>query len=233
MASSLVMNRQYIDEQHVLTRYLAGQLSDTERDAFETYYVEHPQMLQELEIAAKLKLGLNLLEASGEFASPAKREWLSGLAAAAVVVAVITAFWFARPIPIAPLMATSMRALGDFAKAPQLADTFTIERTRSSGVDARLELPPRSRAISLRVLPELPGAQSYGLRMSFIPADTAPREVARLRSLRVDADGLITVYVNSQRLQPGSYEILLSPDSSATADTASSFLIMVEPAKPQ
>jgi hypothetical protein len=227
------MNQQYIDEQHILTRYLAGQLSDTERDAFETYYIEHPQMLRELELAAKLKLGLNLLEDSGEFATPAPQYWLSGLAAAAVVIAVVTAaFWFARPAPVAPLLAASMSALGELAKAPQLLDAVTIERTRSHGIDARLQLPATPQAVSLRVLAERPSARGYAMRLSFMAAGAAPREVAHLHSLHANADGLITVYVNSNRLKPGSYEIALSADSRAASEPASSFLIQVEPAKP-
>jgi len=219
-----MMNRQYIDAQHVLTRYLAGQLSDAEREAFETYYVEHPQVLQELEIAAKLKLGLTLLEDSGELDAAPRRHWLPGLAAAALLLAVIAvAVWFAKP---PPMLAASLGSLAEFRQAPPLTTrTYTIERTRSRGVDARVRLPPTG-AICLQVLPEH-SARTYGLRVNELSAGAAPREVASLRALRADTQGLVTVYADPRRWRPGRYEIILSADST---DAASSFLILVEPA---
>jgi hypothetical protein len=218
----------------VLTRYLAGQLCDAEREAFETYYVEHPQMLQELEVAAKLKLGMALMEDAGELAAPVRRNWLPHLAAAAaLLIAVIAGMsWFASPGP-APLLAASVRDLGELQTAPLAADTYLIERTRSRRFDARFELPPTTRLLSLRVLPEHPSQTTYGLRLNLLASGAAPREVANLQALRADAEGLITVYVDSGRLQAGSYEIILSADSVRTAATeaTSSFVIQVEAAK--
>lgn len=222
-----MMNRQYIEAQHVLTRYLAGQLSEAEREAFETYYVEHPQVLQELELAAKLKLGLALMEDSGELAAAPRRYRLPGLAAAALVLVVIAAaIWFARPGP-APVLAASLSSLAQFRDARlTTAATYTIERTRSRGFDARFELPIESRALRLRVLPEHPSSSTYGLRLNVLPAGAAPREIATVRGLRADADGMVSAYLDSRRLAPGGYEIILSADSSSEA---SSFLIRIDP----
>lgn len=45
------MNRQYIEDNHIVDRYLFGQLSEAELCEFEAYYFEHPEMLEELTIA--------------------------------------------------------------------------------------------------------------------------------------------------------------------------------------
>ena len=229
------MNRQVIAEQQVLMRYLAGQLSDAEREAFEAHYVGHPQVLRELEVAAKLKLGLILLRDSGELVAPSRRHWQRGLAAAALLfVIVAVASWFATRTPAPPLLAASISALGESRQTPLLpADTYTIERTRSRGFDASVELPATSRTICLRVLPESLSATAYRLQLNAIAADAAPREIASVRLLRVDADGLVTVYASSERLQPGTYELILSGDSGRGAATqaVTSFLILIEPAR--
>ena len=49
--SENIMNRQYIEDNHIVDRYLLGQLSAKELCEFETYYFDHPQMLEELTIA--------------------------------------------------------------------------------------------------------------------------------------------------------------------------------------
>ena len=225
------MSREYIEEHHVVTRYLAGQLSEAEREAFETYYVEHPQMLRELEVAAKLKLGLALMEDAGELDAAPRASWLPRLAAAAVLITAIAVtawFMYSRPVP---LLAASLSQLGDSTAAPLPADTHTIERTRSRRFDARFELPPTPRLMALRVLPERPSATTYAVQLNLTAAGVPSREIAELRSLRADTEGLVTIYVDSKRLPPGSYEIVLSADSDPAAP-ASSFLIQVNPASP-
>ncbi len=225
------MNARYIEEQQVLTRYLAGQLSDAERDAFEAHYVEHPEVLQELELAAKLKLGLGLLQDCGELEQPAPRRqyWWRGLAAAALLfIAVAVTLWFATPTREPSALAATLSALAQPGEAPPpLADTYIIERTRSRGVDAKLVLPSAPQAIALRVLPEHP-ASLYRVQLNVVTTGAAPRQIADLRGLRVDAEGLVAVYVRAGQLQPGSYELIVSND--ADTQLASPFLILVEPA---
>lgn len=49
------MDKTYIDKNHIVDRYLLGQLSEDEASAFETYYFEHPKMLEELTIAKAMQ----------------------------------------------------------------------------------------------------------------------------------------------------------------------------------
>ena len=52
------MDRQYIDDNNIIDRYLMDQLSADEASAFEMYYFEHPEILEELTIARALRDGL-------------------------------------------------------------------------------------------------------------------------------------------------------------------------------
>ena len=47
------MDRKFIDDHHIVARYLADQLPDTLREEFEAYYLEHPEVVQELEATAR------------------------------------------------------------------------------------------------------------------------------------------------------------------------------------
>ena len=86
------MDRQYIDDHHIVARYLADRLPEPEREAFETYYLEHPEIVREIEAAARFKSGLAQLRDSGELAvllkpAPWYARWqYLALAAAATVI---------------------------------------------------------------------------------------------------------------------------------------------------
>jgi len=52
------MDEQYIRENDIIGRYLLRQLSDQEHYEFEEYYFEHPEIMEELEIARAMRDGL-------------------------------------------------------------------------------------------------------------------------------------------------------------------------------
>ncbi|MEM7282545.1 MAG: hypothetical protein AAF438_13055 [Pseudomonadota bacterium] len=49
------MDRQYIEQNHIVDRYLMGKLSDDEQAAFEAYYFEHPDMLEQVKMAKSMQ----------------------------------------------------------------------------------------------------------------------------------------------------------------------------------
>ena len=67
------------------------ELTDDEREAFEAYYLEHPDVVPELEAAARFKVGLMKLRDTGELSKLLQREqrrqWPYFAAAAAVAEA--------------------------------------------------------------------------------------------------------------------------------------------------
>jgi hypothetical protein len=59
------MDRNYIDEQHVIARYLADQLTEPERDAFESYMDQDPDVIRDMEATARFKVALAILRERG------------------------------------------------------------------------------------------------------------------------------------------------------------------------
>ena len=78
------MDRQHIRDTDVIERYLQGTLSAAEEQAFEEAYLADPQLLEELEVAERLRAGfkdLDAAEAPGRAAPPRSR-WLGFVASA-------------------------------------------------------------------------------------------------------------------------------------------------------
>ena len=48
------MDRLQIDAEHVIARYLAGQLSRAEEDGFEDYAASHPEIFREVESTLRM-----------------------------------------------------------------------------------------------------------------------------------------------------------------------------------
>lgn len=238
------MDRKYIDDNHVVARYLADQLSDAEREAFEAYYLAHPQVVQEMEAAARLKVGLAQLKQSGELDSllrhkPWFRQERYLAFAASVAIVVLGAFLFIHRGPTSqPALAASAAVLVDRLGDPlPTLGTFTILRTRSASYDAEIELPATAQSIALRVLPESEAQPAlYRVSLLSVARDNTTHEVAAIGQLSPDAGGFVPVYLNSARLAAGRYELVIQGDSATSAgNEASSFLINVlePPAPPQ
>src|SRR4026208_2063020 len=110
------MDRRYIDDNHVVAGYLADRLTDDEREAFEAYYLEHPDVVQELEAAARFKVGLMKLRDTGELPKLLQRDQRLQCpyfaAAAAVAALVIGAFVIIDRTPERhPILAATVEAL--------------------------------------------------------------------------------------------------------------------------
>jgi hypothetical protein len=230
------MDRRYIDDNHVVARYLADRLTDEEREAFEAYFLEHPDVVQELEAAARFKVGLMQLRDSGELTQllqppPRRQTWPFLAAAAAVAALVIGAFFFVRAPDTQPLLAASIGALHRTnGAAPVIASAHAILRTRGSSVDAEIPLPPAGQAIELRVLPEFT-ATHYRVRLFRMSADDSMQSVAELGGLEPSEDTFVTVFVDPVRLQPGQYRLAIvgDPDTDARDKESAFMLRMVRP----
>ncbi|WP_129641140.1 hypothetical protein [Peristeroidobacter agariperforans] len=220
------MDRQYIDDHHIVARYLADRLSDPEREAFEAYYLEHPEILREIEAAARFKSGLAQLRDSGELEAllkptPWYARWRYLAIAAAAVFIIGVAFYIRTPTP--PLMAANLAALGG---PSTVAGSHAVLRRRGSSFDAEITLPETGEAIELRVLPEFVAETSrYRLSIARINADDKGKQVAEIEHLSAADDGMVTVYLNATRLAAGDYEVTIADDN----DRTSRFLIRVWP----
>jgi hypothetical protein len=227
------MDRRYIDDHHVVARYLANRLTDEERAAFEAYYLEHPDMVQEMEAAARFKVGLMRLRETGELTPLVQRgahPVLRYLAVAAAVAAlVIGTFLVIDRTPDAQsILAASVEALHKTnGRSPAISSEVAILRTRGSAIDAEIPLPSSGEAIELRVLPEFtPRPARYHVRLFRMSADDSLQSVAELGGLVPEDDNFVTIFVDGARLQPGQYRLAIvgDPDTDA-GDKESAFIL--------
>lgn len=230
------MDRKYIDDHHVVARYLADQLTDEERGAFEAYYLANPEILQEMEAAARFKVGLmQLRDARALPAVLQPRPWFRDArylaAAAAVAIVVIgTSFFVARGPAAQPLLARTATTLVDRLGAPlPVIATHTILRTRSTSYDAEIDVPSAAGSIELQVLPEVEAQPPrYRISLAAIKDDDSLTEVAVVADLRPNDEGFVPVFLNGARLKPGRYRLLLAGDAgTSAASDESTFLLRV------
>lgn len=224
------MDRQYIDDHHIVARYLADQLPEPQREAFEAYYLEHPEMLLEIEAAARFKVGLAQLRDSGKLAAllkptPWYTRWRYPAIAAAAIIGIGVALFIRTSSP--PLMATDLAALDGLST---IASSHAVLRRRGSSFDAEVTLPSASEAIELRVLPEFTATDShYRISLARINPDDQREQLAQIEHLSAGDDGMVTIYLNAPRIAPGDYEVAIANDATA-AEQTSRFLIRVWPA---
>ena len=231
------MDRKYIDDHHVVARYLAEQLSEADRAAFEAYRAEHPEIVRELEAAARFKVGLAQLSEAGELKavlegsqgsrrSPVMRYAgvVAGLAAAGIVV---LAGFNLLQVPVIGVTPASVS--GRFRAELPATGPYELIRFRSEArFDAQLTLPAQPAAITLRVLPETENADRYRVELRSI-ADSQAKTVASADGLAPGADHFVVIYLNSSQLAPGTYELVVAPQNAASRQEESVFRIGVAP----
>lgn len=232
------MDRRYIDDHHVVARYLANQLTAEEREAFEAYYPEHPEVVQEMEAAARFKVGLMKLRETGELSQLLQREqrprWHYFAAAAALAALAIGTFLIIDRTPVShPVLAATLDALrATNGAAPTVTAQYAILRTRGSAVDAEIALPPSEQAIELRVLPEFAARpERYRVELFRMSADDSMQSVAELGGLAPDIDNFVPVFVDATRLHAGQYRLTIAGDPDTDArDKESAFILRMRPA---
>ena len=85
-----MMSEAFIREHDVARRYLQGELTPEEEAEFEAYFLDKPELLEDLELDLMLHIGLQPAKEGGEVVQARRRPWffrplLSPLAAAAIV----------------------------------------------------------------------------------------------------------------------------------------------------
>jgi len=236
------MDRNYIDNHHVVARYLADQLSEDERRAFEEHFIANPEMVKEIEAAARVKVGLHKLRETGELESVLKPiAWFRNsrylaLAASIIVVALGVTLWFGRSAFEPPTLVASVSKLVDGAGKPlAIANSYAILRTRGFSYDADIELPVAAQAIELRVLPEVVANPArYRVAVARIGDDGSLTAVGAIKGLTPADDDFVTLYFDSERLSVGRYQLTISGDADTDAASAvSTFRIRLIPTEAQ
>jgi hypothetical protein len=219
------------DDPGLASRYLAGQLSPAELQAYEQHLLENPDAVRELEATARMKVGLASLRDSAQLekllrARPALRSRWPALAAAAALIVLAIGLWRGLDAPHdTTLVATATELLDRSGRPLASGSSYALLRTRSSTYDAVIELPADPRAIELRVRPEAP-APVYSVALSRV-ADASVAQIGNVSELKAEADGFVRLYVDSSRLESGVYILVITPADERTAASTSAFRVKV------
>jgi hypothetical protein len=228
------------DDPGLASRYLAGQLSASELQAYEQHLLDNPDAVAELESTARMKVGLANLRDAGQLESllraPTPRRFRApalALAASSALVFIAVGLWRGIDRPRDGTLVDTASELVDRSGRPLAAgSSYPLLRTRSSAYDgvsaydAVIELPPEPRAIELRVLPEAV-ASVYGVALSQIRPDGSVVQIGSLSELEAQPDGFVQLYVDSSRLESGPYLLVITPTEDRAATSTSTFRVKV------
>jgi hypothetical protein len=211
------MDRKQIDDEHIVARYLADQLSPAEADAFEAYYIEHPSMVREIEQALRLREGLATLRDRQQLDGLMRaRRWRWALPlsiAAAVMIAVAGLLAWQGDRQVSPAVAATLQDLMGEAKSPlPLGGKYLLVRMRDAGQALEISLPEERSALELQMLPAsgIEGAP-YQADVERVGTDGRPALLGRIHGLTPGPDGLVSAVIDSAKLQPGRYVVQLAP----------------------
>ena len=225
------MDRKQIEDEHIVARYLADQLSPAETDAFEAYYVEHPSMVREIEQALRLREGLATLRDRQQLDGlmRARRwRWAMPLSiAAAVMLAVAGMLVWHGDSRVTPSVAATLQELMGEAKSPlPLGGKYLLVRMRGTEQALEISLPTERSALELQMLPasRIEGAP-YQVEVEHVAADGQATLLGRIHGLTPGEDGLVSAVLDSAKLQPGRYVVQLTPARADETTPAERFAI--------
>jgi hypothetical protein len=203
-----------------LRDYVAGRLSEEDRQTLEARLAQDPALVQELEQLMRFREGLQLLASQAE---PVRREprvsrlrrWAPFLAAAAVAGIALLLWTNHLSAPDAILTASVAKdTTGAFVP---VAAHFTFVTTR--GVSVPDLYRPAGGLIELRAYPATV-AHRYRVTLSRAD-DDPPSTVGTVTELAVAPDGYVHSYADASRLSSGSYALRLEPMDGSASETFS------------
>jgi anti-sigma factor RsiW len=210
------MDRHRIDDDHLVARYLAGQLDPTESAAFEAHYAQDPATVREIERVLRLKEGLAVLRERGELDSLLRERsyWRPAMGLAAGILVLIVGAWlWIGQTTVSPI-ASTLAALSDRQGQPlHIASTHVLVKTRGPATLLGIPLPDRRSAIELRMIPSArPEDGAFRVRLGQLDAANAIVPLGETHARASAEDGVVVAYVDSAKLSRGRYAIELEPE---------------------
>jgi hypothetical protein len=230
-----MITRPHLDDTETAVRYLADKLSSPEREAFEDRYLGHPEIVEAMELDAKLKAGLICIRDSNELdrlvSVPKRFLATMPIAIAASILLVVAGFLAFRASMPQTMLASSTAALHRPLRS-QLASgaTYNLVQTRTGSFDAVISLPKGPQAIRLQLVLDIePPVPTLGVALAAIADDASRTNLAVLHQVRVDDNGIATLYLNSAAVRPGTYELSVFKESASAEAPESTFILNVIP----
>jgi hypothetical protein len=225
------MDRHTIDNQHIIARYLAGQLDAVDSAAFEAHYAKNPDVVREIERTLRLKEGLAVLEEKGELDALLHRRtyWRPAMGLAAGIAVLVVGVWlWIGQMTVAPIVATVAALTDTQGKPLHIASTHMLVRTRGPAQIVEIPLPQQRSAIELQMIPSSrPESGRYRVLLGQLDAANAVAPVAETHATANSADGFVTTYLDSGRLARTRYVIELVPEGAAPGTPSDRFVVEV------
>jgi hypothetical protein len=210
------MDREFIEKNQIVERYLTGKLPPKGVSDFERVCRENPRLIEELGLAGRVNAAIRLLEASGQpepwqekpRAFWEKLPFIAAAAALAVVFAVATLVLF-------------LQTRSDAAQLAELeAELIARPIEPASSTRAITVLPSRTGPVSRAMFTTgADGAEFVEMRIDVSWADTpsfrlllerrGEGRVLLLHNLLRDSNGNLRVALNSSALGPGAYTLAI------------------------
>lgn len=229
------MDRQFIQDHHVVDRYLNGTLSADEEEAFEESYLSDPVVLEELELAERLKRGMFDASTGSALGHGRRNGWfgvfLSPQYAAAASLLFVASLVLAGVLYTQNVALRQRPASFDFRNA--VTRLVPLVNTRSAG-PIEIASPRPNELTVLEVDVALAEYDSYRATLDRT-GDGASRRVLQQDGLAADSDGYLLVGMPGRLLTPGRYELLIegrqagwAVDRFETASEISLRIVMAE-----
>ena len=197
--------------QRMVDRYCAGQLSPEETAEFEAYLLDHPELLNDVEVTRRLKLGLGSLRTKGELpslvaGSPSRRNPFLAIAASVLLAAGLGWYFLQRGEVSSPVFASSLEAFRADLRAPDAIVEVMLIRARS-GEPVELEVPTTPHLYKVRVVTAMAAADvRYDIELRREPpAGGASVLIQRANDVRPDPDGMLSIYLDPRAAGAGTY----------------------------
>lgn len=217
------MDRQTLENQHLVARYVAGQLDEAESAAFEAHYAQDADTVHDIERMLRFKEGLAVLQDRGELDAlvRGRNYWRPGLGIAAGIAALAIGawVWMGQAHTVSPIVSTIAALNEGHAQPLRVASTHMLVRTRSMSSVIRVPLPAEPSAIELRIFPSSrPANGDFRVLLGQLDAANAVAPVAETRAVASTADGFVTAWLDSAKLSRGRYAIDLVPAAGAAPE---------------
>ena len=208
------MDRDFIEKNQIVERYLLGKLPPKGVADFERVVRENPALVDEIGLADRVHRAIKLMEAGGQsdvFQEKAKQPWerpgvAAGLAGLALVALVGAGVLLSKLSDANASVERLQKAVTERAIDPATSRrSITIEPSRSGPPKKAMFGIGGKTAELVEMKTDLSWSDARAFRVSIERADQGT--VAVLQNVQKDSNGQLRIAVNSSAFGPGTYDV--------------------------
>jgi hypothetical protein len=200
------MDREHIRDAQIVERYLQGKLTADEEQAFEEAYLGDPQLLEELEVAERLRQGLqDYRDADRAVPASARAGWLAAWPPYAVAASIVAAV----ALVSSGVLYVENRELRSSADALTGARVFTLVSVRGGGNPNAIEAPRSGEWTVVLVDTGFSDYDRYRAVLVRLEDGARETELLSFDELGPASDGTVALGLPARALAAGDYEVRL------------------------